>query len=157
MDYKYCARCKKLYTIGSTKLCSQCLKDLDECMKTIKTYLDKNPRASVNIIAKDTEVSERDIFYLLKNERLELTEAQLVCDKCGVPIEKGKYCEECQREMEKEFSDVENDMKRKLSGLSSINNEERYSQAERERREMSRREAARKMQVLEKYRNKQEQ
>ena len=46
------------------------IKELDECVKTIKEYLNDHPRANINTISKETNVAERDIFYLLKKRRL---------------------------------------------------------------------------------------
>ncbi len=154
MEYKYCERCKKLYTVGTLKICSECMKELDECVKTIKEYLNDHPRANINTISKETEVSERDIFYLLKNERLELVNAQLVCDKCGAPIEHGRYCAECQEEMRREFSNLENNMKRERIGEDE--KRDSYMKAAKAINERSMRDAARKMQVLDKYKQKYE-
>jgi predicted amidophosphoribosyltransferase len=139
-------RCKKLYTSGTLNLCTACAKELDECVRTIGAYLDEHPRANIKTISEETEVSERDIQYLLRTERLQLVNTGLVCDKCGTPINSGRYCNKCRADMEKEFTQVAKDMEQKSHSESEARNK-RIS-------EEKLRSAAQKMQVLYKYKDK---
>lgn len=137
MDFRYCSRCKKMYTVGNLKLCSDCIRELDECMIKIRDFLDEHKRANLTMVAEGTGVEERDLLYLLRSERLVLNEADAAfrCEICDKPISKGRYCDECKQNMGNSFADVAKDMRNKIA-----NNENRN--------------LGRKMQVLDKYANK---
>ncbi len=150
MDYRYCSRCKKMYTIGNNKLCAECIRDLDDCMRVIRDYLDENPRANINMVSEGTGVEERDILYLLRAERLELSEAGsgLVCDGCGNPISRGRYCDACKMNMGNSFASAAKDI-RERKNPQLRDNANKY--VNNRTSEESRKSDGKKMHVVEKY------
>ena len=53
-------------------------------------------------VAKENNVSMKRIRQWIKEERLELSDPLLsgiTCEKCGVPICTGRYCERCKTNM----------------------------------------------------------
>lgn len=163
MEYRYCVRCKKLFTMGTIKMCAECVKEIDQAVLKIREYLDEHPRANIKMIASETDVSERDILYLLREDRVVLVNSGIICDKCGEPIEKGRFCTKCQNAMKMEFDTTARMLREKINGGENKEDEsaesflrQKNGADEMARREKARREAARKMLVLEKYREKHE-
>lgn len=108
MDYKYCKRCGKLYNYNGSKICHECVKALDDVVFDIKNYLSENPSANVMNICKNLEIDEKDILYLIREQRIELTQIDLdkvgvVCAKCGKPTLGEKYCRECKEKMSEDL------------------------------------------------------
>jgi len=154
MDYKYCSRCKKVYSgVGGSKLCGNCLRTLDEFMRKIRDYLDEHRGANISELSEGTEIAERDILYLLRNERLELlsNDGGFVCDICKEPIKSGRYCDKCKSNMGNSFANAASGMAaRRNPGMS----EGRYGNTNRADAGFSQAAKGKKMQVLDKYKNK---
>lgn len=152
MDYKYCSRCKKVYSgVGGSKLCGNCLRLLDEFMRKIRDYLDEHRGANISELSEGTGIAERDILYLLRNERLELltNDGSFLCDICGEPIKSGRYCDKCKSNMGNNFANAASNM----AARRNPEPESRYQRTSRADVGMSTNKG-REMQVLDKYRNK---
>lgn len=138
MDFKYCSRCKKMYTVGNLKLCAECIRELDDYMIVIRDFLDEHKWANLTMVADGTGIDERDLLYLLRSERLVLNEADASfrCESCNKPIRKGRFCDECKQNMGNSFADVAKDMQSKFAKNNNTS---------------SSRNSAQKMQVLNRY------
>lgn len=120
MDYKYCKRCKKLYTFNGNKLCQDCIRELDDIVVEIKNYLADNPVANVMKICKELEVDEKDILYLMREQRIELTQIDVsklgfACASCGEPTLGEKYCKNCKEKMSEEMLGATQAIKGRMS------------------------------------------
>jgi len=93
----YCKRCKKIFSDGYLGMCRDCMIELDDVVIKVKEYLKKETSANISEICEKTDISDRDILYLLKVGRLVLdTPSELLtCKKCGKPISTGRYCSAC--------------------------------------------------------------
>ncbi|MCK9479154.1 MAG: hypothetical protein M0R40_06595 [Firmicutes bacterium] len=131
LHIRHCQRCNTIYKYGSDKMCSVCLKEIDELMVKIRSYLEDNPRSGIFEIAKDLNANEKDIFYLLREERLSINpkissgKYSLICLRCGGVIETGKYCDTCIRQIQHElktatsaFADVKEKQNEHTSAIS---------------------------------------
>lgn len=96
-EIKYCKRCRSLFKSYSESLCPACLVKYDEIMKKIRSYAEDNPLSDVFEMAKAIEEKETDILYLIREGRLSIKseESSIVCAKCGIIIQEGKYCKKC--------------------------------------------------------------
>lgn len=116
MEFSYCRKCRKAYTSGSAEYCSDCIKEMDESVKIIRDYLDEHHGATVAEISRKTDVSKKDIVFLLREGRLEIegdSEGALTCDRCGKNISTGRYCKECLASMGSMFSGISNEYRAK--------------------------------------------
>lgn len=103
MEVKNCKRCGRMFNVLSgEELCPVCKKSVDDEFAKVKEYVLENKGASVEKVAKDNDVSMKKIRQWIKEERLELTDPLLsgiTCEKCGIPICTGRYCEGCKANM----------------------------------------------------------
>ncbi len=124
MGFEYCRKCRKAYINGSSGYCLSCIEEMDESVKIIREYLEKHPGATVAEISKNTEVSKKDIVFLLRDDRLVLENADegvITCDRCGKSIRSGRYCKECLSHMGTMFNSVSNELKAKQDELNGKN------------------------------------
>lgn len=122
MGFQYCKKCRKAYINGSSGYCLHCIKEMDDSVKLIKEYLENHRGATVADISKNTEVSKKDIVFLLRDDRLVLDSAEegvITCDRCGKSIRSGRYCPECLGRMGSAFRNVSNDMKAKFEAANA--------------------------------------
>ena len=102
-----CKKCSRLYQpLGTSPYCPVCMEELETNFELVKNYIYENPNANVVEISKETEVSEKDILYFLKEGRLSVAEnnGMLQCEKCGCSIGTGRYCEDCKTKLERALS-----------------------------------------------------
>lgn len=125
MGFQYCKKCRKAYINGSSGYCNNCIKEMDDSVKVIKEYLEIHPGASVADISRNTDVSKKDIIYLLREDRLVLENADegfITCDRCGKSIKSGRYCDSCLTSMGNMFSNLSNELKAKHDRINKANN-----------------------------------
>jgi len=93
------------------KLCNDCLKELDEDFIIIREYLYEHDRAGIEEVSEATGVSRKSIIHLLKEERLIVGDEKdggggiLKCEACKKPINTGKMCAGCKKEIAKELQE----------------------------------------------------
>ena len=138
-DVRNCKRCNRIYNyIGGAQICPSC-KDLDEIdFKRIKEYLYENSGASLSEVSTVLDISVEKIKGFLKDGRLEIVGNEgnmaLQCESCGTAIKTGRLCNECAKELQREFkitarqmgksiSDAENT--KKAVGMRYLNKDDR--------------------------------
>lgn len=99
MEVRNCRGCKRLFNyLSGPQLCPACVKNLEKKFAQVKEYLDENPKATMQEISEDNEVSRRQIEQWVREERLYFSEDSpygIECEKCGKMIKSGRYCNEC--------------------------------------------------------------
>ena len=73
----------------------------------MKEYLRKNPKAPLNKIAEENEVTVKQIKQWVREERLTFTEESqitLECEGCGGKVLTGRFCDRCRNSLQNEFS-----------------------------------------------------
>lgn len=106
MDIRNCTRCGKIYAYDGFNVCMQCRREDEDDFKKVKEYIDENPGANISEISEETEVDSKKIIEFLKQGRLEIEDENntlLQCERCGVSIKTGRFCDKCTTEMQKEF------------------------------------------------------
>ena len=98
-NVRQCSMCRKPFISLGSKLCGNCLERLELDFITIRDYLyNQQSGMSIQALAKETGVPEKNIMHLLREGRIELMVAGkggLTCEMCGKPIASGQFCEDC--------------------------------------------------------------
>lgn len=109
MDVRNCPSCGKMFTYVGSRICSECIKGLDDKLKEVKDYLEENANAPLMQIATDVGVSTKQLQRWIKEERLQIVNRDgmdLLCEKCGRKIESGRFCKDCKETLQKNFAGV---------------------------------------------------
>ena len=108
MEVKNCKGCGRLFNyLQGPPLCPACVADLEKKFQEVKEYLRENPKAQLNQIAEDNEVTVKQIKQWVREERLTFTsESQITveCENCGAPILTGRFCDKCKSSLHNELS-----------------------------------------------------
>lgn len=110
MDVRNCKRCRKIFNyIGGQPLCPQCKEELEKKFQEVKAFVQEHKNISVAEVAKECEVEESQIHQWVKEERLMFSSGiniGIVCEKCGEPIETGRFCGRCKVNMINDLSEA---------------------------------------------------
>ena len=108
MDVRNCKGCSRLFNyIGGQPLCPECLKALDVKFDEVRDYVYDHPRAGMQQVSEEMEVSIAQIKRWIREERLAFSdEAQvgLECEGCGKMVRTGRFCETCKAKYINGFS-----------------------------------------------------
>lgn len=130
MALRYCRRCKAVFNyLAGDPLCPRCKKIEEEDYQKVRTFLRKNPRSTLEETVEETGVSSAQIMNFIRQERIMLTDTSgfgIECERCGVSILTGRYCDHCKHELEKEFSKGYEQPKRALGPMSHKNEKMHY-------------------------------
>jgi flagellar operon protein (TIGR03826 family) len=103
MDVRNCKGCGRLYNyIGGTPLCPNCLKKLDEKFDQVKEYIYEHPKAGIQEVTEENDVTPMQIRKWIKEERLAFADDSPIgidCEGCGVTIKTGRFCKKCKDKM----------------------------------------------------------
>lgn len=107
MRVRNCLRCGKLFTDRGHPYCTDCLKENQADFEKVREYLKEHPNASVVEVSQATGVPTQRIFDFVRQGRLVLSINQpgsgVPCERCGKPVATGRLCEECMRELARDF------------------------------------------------------
>ena len=89
--------------------------------KEIVEFVRDHPKCQIGEIVEATGVQEPVIRRMIREGRFVSTGVDLFypCEKCGSPIQKGQYCEKCQKEMREELTAAV--AKKSASGMRTTN------------------------------------
>ena len=105
MEVRQCDFCRMPYQSTGKKICGDCLLKLDEDFIEIREYLWEHDNAGIEEVSEATGVSRKTIMYLLKEERLIVSDESgsgggiLTCESCKRPIRTGRMCAGCKQEV----------------------------------------------------------
>lgn len=111
MEVRNCRSCGRLfnYVGGMGILCPACMDKLEEKFQQVKKYIRENPRATIQQVSEENEVSISQIERWIRDERLAFSEDSpigVACEACGVTIKTGKYCQTCKDVMAKNLGSI---------------------------------------------------
>lgn len=100
MSLKNCKRCGKLFQFQQHSVCQSCLVKDQEDFSKIWNYMQEHPRVSVLELSRETGVRAEVINRFRREGRLAVQStngepANLTCEACGIPLEQGRYCQQC--------------------------------------------------------------
>ncbi|MCR5403686.1 MAG: hypothetical protein K6E91_07720 [Butyrivibrio sp.] len=104
MEFKTCKNCAMVFQyMGSgDELCPSCCRQEERDFEKVKAYINKNPSAKAEEILEKTGVSESSILRMVKSGKLDIESVfkpTLTCSMCGLSIQSGRYCADCERKM----------------------------------------------------------
>lgn len=100
LDFRKCKLCGKTFRSLGSVICPDCGNQLDEDFVKIRDFIyDSETDVNIADVMAATNVPEKNILYLLKEERLifgkVIIHADLYCEACGAHINAGKLCAKC--------------------------------------------------------------
>ncbi|MDL2220637.1 hypothetical protein LJC55_03115 [Eubacteriales bacterium OttesenSCG-928-N14] len=104
---RQCNVCNKIFhSFSGSRTCPECLQKMDDDFIAVRDYLEKFPHATIQEVAKKTDVKEGDILRMLKEGRLILHSATgiLLCERCDKPIHSGTLCDDCKNALSQTLS-----------------------------------------------------
>lgn len=108
---KNCARCGRLFT-GVDDVCPACLAEEQEEFDRVRAYLIRHRNASVAEVSAQTGVAVTQIHRWVRAGRLKVSPEQLGgglrCERCGAPIDSGRFCRKCLGELARALRQVAN-------------------------------------------------
>lgn len=110
MDVRNCRNCGRLFNyIGGTPVCPTCAREIEEKFGVVKEYIRDNPRATIQQVSDDNEVSIQQINKWIREERLCFSEDSVVgvsCENCGAMIRTGRFCPVCKDKLANTLNSV---------------------------------------------------
>lgn len=110
MNVRNCRRCRRLfnYAVGPI-YCTQCRKELEEEFQVVKKYVQDNPGSDIRMVAEACDVDPAQIRQWVREERLCFSDdapSGINCERCGVMIRTGRFCERCKVDMTVSFTNA---------------------------------------------------
>lgn len=108
MEVRNCRMCRRLFNyLGGPNICPACKDELERKFLNVRDYIRENPTATLQEISDATEVSVNQIRDWIREGRLEVTHGSPIqpkCEKCGAPIQKGRFCDNCKTNLANELA-----------------------------------------------------
>lgn len=103
MNVVNCKKCGKMFNyITGQKVCPACKDALEAKFQEVRAYVRENKNQNVQAVAEACEVDPGQIRQWIREERLEFSEDSSIginCEKCGITIRTGRFCEKCKASM----------------------------------------------------------
>lgn len=110
MEVKNCRTCGRIFNyISGPRLCMSCREKLEEKFTVVKEFVRSNPGVGLQEISDACEVDIPQINQWIREERLTFADDSPIgipCEKCGVTIKSGRFCDKCKVEMTRSFNDA---------------------------------------------------
>lgn len=109
MNIRNCTSCGKIYNYDGLKTCINCRKADEKDYEKVRDYLHESPGANISEVSEATEVDSGKIIAFLREGRLEVEAGGnliLECEKCGVSITTGRFCNKCTSDLQRELGQV---------------------------------------------------
>lgn len=108
MNVRNCKKCGKIFNyVMGMPICPVCRDKLEEQFKIVKEYVRDNKGCSVAEVVENCDVDRNQIQQWIREERLEFSSGLGAnCEKCGVSISTGRFCQKCKAEMANTFSEA---------------------------------------------------
>lgn len=119
MNASNCPRCGRLFTSIRSNVCPNCEKAEEETFQLLKAYIGEYPMCTLAELHEATNVPLKRITQFIRDGRLEISKGmvgEIVCDKCGKPIARGRYCETCALAITQNVNEMFSSLDKKDSG-----------------------------------------
>jgi flagellar operon protein (TIGR03826 family) len=107
MDAKNCPRCGRVFSHPTKNVCANCEKADEDQFQTIREYIKENPLVTLGELSEATQVSVKRITQYIRDGRLEIAkgmQGDIGCERCGKPIQTGRYCPACMIDVNSEIN-----------------------------------------------------
>lgn len=112
-ELRNCPKCGSFFNYtGVREICPKCARDEDEMYEVVYRFLRKreNRAATVERIVEATGVEEELLYKWVRKNRLQTAifpNLGYPCDNCGRLTTKGKLCDDCADELQKDLNKFE--------------------------------------------------
>ncbi len=112
MEVRNCRNCGRLFNYigGSYKnLCPSCIDAVEEKFQEVKKYVEDNPGCTMDELTDAMDVSTRQVEKWIREDRLCFADDSPIgidCEKCGVMIKSGRFCDACRATMTNQMSSL---------------------------------------------------
>ncbi len=116
---KNCPLCGQIYVETGRKMCRDCYVRQEEMEGKVVAYVRDHPDATVGEVVEATGVEESVIRRMIREGRFESSNIQLdyPCARCGKPIIKGKFCQDCLMRLYVKMQRTKKELKLKQVGV----------------------------------------
>lgn len=110
MNVKNCRLCGRIYNyMAGPNICPSCRESMEVKFQEVKEYIRQHKGCGIAEVSEACEVEAAQIRQWLREDRLEVTEDSAIflsCESCGAPIRSGRFCEKCEGNIKKGFSEA---------------------------------------------------
>lgn len=109
MPIANCKRCGRIYNRVRRDVCVDCIREEDEILVAIRTYLKTHPDATIHQVSEDTDIAYGVIMHMIQDGRLLLRDnpnMKYPCERCKKPTSSGRLCAACSKELAQGFGDA---------------------------------------------------
>ena len=110
MDVRNCRKCGKIFNyVAGLPICPACQEIAEKKFQEVKDFMRENHGAGIEEICETCEVEKNQIHQWIREERLVFSDDSPVginCEKCGVSIKTGRFCEKCKKSMSDNLKSV---------------------------------------------------
>ncbi|WP_067934776.1 TIGR03826 family flagellar region protein [Alicyclobacillus kakegawensis] len=102
MTIANCKRCGRIFNRVSRDICPACVAEEDEAFEKVRAYLKEHRYATILETSEATDVDLDLIVDMIKSGRLiirDLPNFTYACERCGAPIQVGRFCSRCTQEL----------------------------------------------------------
>lgn len=103
MNVRNCKKCGKLFNyVTGVPVCPACKDALEKKFQEVKKYVQDNKGVTIHDVVENCEVDSQQVRQWVREERLEFSgdgATGITCEKCGVTITTGRFCQKCKNEM----------------------------------------------------------
>jgi len=112
---KNCPLCGRIYVETGRKMCRDCYEEQAVLEMEVMSYVRDHPGATAQEVIEATGVDESVLRRLIREGRFEETNLQLdyPCARCGKPIIKGKFCQDCLMRLHNKLQRTKKELKLK--------------------------------------------
>lgn len=108
MNVRNCKKCGKLFNyVAGAPICPACKDGLEKKFQEVKKYVQDNKGVTIHDVVENCEVDSQQVRQWVREERLEFSGegvTGITCEKCGVTIPTGRFCQKCKNEMTENLS-----------------------------------------------------
>ncbi|MGL4738814.1 MAG: flagellar protein [Cellulosilyticaceae bacterium] len=124
MEVKSCRRCNRLFQyVAGPVICPECKDEEEKIFVVVRDFIRDNKGVTMEEVCRETGVAISVIEKFLKQGRLEIAEdspIKLACERCGVRIRSGRYCNTCKENIAKELGSMAEEIKSGTKGKEEV-------------------------------------
>ena len=107
MNVRNYRKCRRLFNyVMGPYLCPQCREEREAKFQEVKKFVQENRYADIPTVSEACNVEPSQINQWIREERLCFAEDSpigIACERCGLTIKSGRFCEKCKAEMSNGF------------------------------------------------------
>lgn len=102
-----CKDCGRLFNRGIRDICPECIRQDESDFLKVNDYLRDHRGASPQEVSEQTEIALAKIYRYIREGRILVANfpgMTYPCERCGEPIQKGRFCRACSDDMKQSFN-----------------------------------------------------